>query len=216
MSSIKLAVVTGGHSYDVIAFEQVFRAMPSVDFYVQSLDDFTASAKNAALYDVVLFYTMHRFQPGQPLPWYQKNLFTTLETLGTTPQGIIVLHHALVAFTEWDFWSELVGISDRASDYHFTEPVTTQIVAKHPITDGREAWTMADETYTMNEPRPEDGNTILLTTDHPQSMKSLGWTRTFRQSRVFCYQSGHDARAFENPHFRHIVERGVQWTQNHG
>jgi hypothetical protein len=96
---VKLAVVTGGHTYDVRAFEHVFRAMENVDFYVQSLDDFTASPKAAAEYDVVLFYTMHRFSPGQALPWYQKNVFSTLETLGSTPQGIVLLHHSLVAFS---------------------------------------------------------------------------------------------------------------------
>jgi uncharacterized protein len=213
-TQLKVAVVTGGHPFDVPAFEQAFRTMPSVDFYLQSLDDFTYGPEKAAAYDVVVFYTMHRLRPGQELPWYQKNLFSTLETLGATPQGIIVLHHALVAFLEWPLWSELVGIADRASNYHFGEPVTTSIAAEHPITTGLEPWTMADETYTMNEPQTEDGNTALLTTDHPQSLKTLAWTRRFRKSRVFCYQSGHDARAFENASFRRVLERGILWAGN--
>lgn len=208
---VKLAVVTGGHTYDVRAFEHVFRAMEGVDFYVQSLDDFSASPEVAAEYDVVLFYTMHRFSPGQALPWYQKNLFSTLETLGSTPQGIVLLHHSLVAFLDWPFWSELVGIEDRAIHYRFGESVTTQIAApSHPITEGLASWTMTDETYTLRE--PGDDSEILLTTDNPHSGKALAWARTFRESRVFCYQSGHDATTFDSPHFRRVLERGIAWA----
>ena len=38
-------------------------------------------------------------------------------------------------------------------------------------------------------------NHILLTTDHPRSMRTLAWTRTFRHSRVFCLQPGDGERA---------------------
>lgn len=209
---LTLAVVTGGHTFDVRAFQHVFEAMENVDFYVQSMDDFTSAPDAAAQYDVVLFYNMHGFKPGQELPWYQRNIFSTLENLGTTKQGIVVLHHALLAFKEWPLWSELVGIEARTFGYHHGDPVTAHVAAQHPITEGLESWTMPDETYTMADAGA--GNEILLTTDHAQSMKTLGWTRQFRQSRVFCYQPGHDARAFNDANFRRVVERGVKWTAN--
>ena len=204
--------MTGAHNYDVPAFEHIFRAMPSVDFYVQSLDDFTYTPEAAAQYDVALFYMMHRFQRGHEPLWTLQNAFAALDKLGQTAQGIVVLHHALLAFPDEPLWSEIVGLKDRSFNYHYGEPVTTHIAAAHPITAGLETWTMRDETYTMREPRPEDGNEILLTTDHPQSTKALGWTRQFGQSRVFCYQSGHDAGAFENPNYRRVLERAIGWT----
>ncbi len=210
-SPLKLAVVTGGHPFDVPAFEHVFRAMKSVDFYVQSLDDFTCFPKAAAQYDVVLFYTMHCFKPGDALPWFQKNVFSTLEQLGTTSQGIVVLHHALLAFPDWPLWRELTGLYDISFGYENGQSVTS-FPKPHVITKGTDAWTMTDEIYTMSDAKPADGNEILLTTDHPRSTKALGWTRQFRQSRVFCYQPGHDARAFENENYRRILERGILWS----
>ena len=79
----------------------------------------------------------------------------------------------------------------------------------HSITQGMEDWDLIDESYVMVE--PDEGNDILLAVDHPQSMKAIAWTRTFKQARVFCLQSGHDNQTYGNPQFRHIVARGIQW-----
>jgi hypothetical protein len=73
---------------------------------------------------------------------------------------------------------------------------------------------MIDETYTLRE--PGDDSEVLLTTNNPKSGKVLAWARTFRESRVFCYQSGHDASAFANPHFRRVLERGIAWAARRG
>ena len=56
---IQLAVITGGHGYDVRNFHRFFRSLPGVDAYVQHMDDF-ASARPEVRdgYDVALFYTM--------------------------------------------------------------------------------------------------------------------------------------------------------------
>jgi len=35
MYPLKIAVVTGGHSYEVQPFAQLFRAMPLIDAYIQ-------------------------------------------------------------------------------------------------------------------------------------------------------------------------------------
>ena len=68
---------------------------------------------------------------------------------------------------------------------------------------------MVDETYSMAS-AGQDSH-ILLTTDHPESMRVLGWTRQFRKSRVFCFQSGHDNLTYVDPNFRKILLRGIQW-----
>ena len=58
------------------------------------------------------------------------------------------------------------------------------------------------------------GSEVLLTTDHPKSMKTIGWTRSCGKSRVFCYELGHDHLAWEDPNFRIVLERGVLWSAN--
>jgi len=72
--NMRLALVTRGHSFQVPPLYQVFRQLPDVDFYPQAIDEFTAEPEIAAAYDVVLFYTTHRFQHGDELPWYRTAL----------------------------------------------------------------------------------------------------------------------------------------------
>jgi type 1 glutamine amidotransferase len=69
---------------------------------------------------------------------------------------------------------------------------------------------MTDETYTM--PEPASDCEVLLTTDHPKSMKTIAWTRQHRHARVFCFQSGHDNLAWECAGFRQTLARGIFWA----
>ena len=55
---LKVAVITGGHHFEVIAFYQLFRELPGIDTYIQHMADFvTASPDERDLYDVLVFYT---------------------------------------------------------------------------------------------------------------------------------------------------------------
>ena len=71
-------------------------------------------------------------------------------------------------------------------------------------------WEIVDEVYTL--PAVGGDATVLLTTDHPRSTPTLAWTRQHRAARVFCYQSGHDRRVYEDPGFRTVLERGIRWV----
>ena len=44
--NMRVAVVTGGHSYDVIGLRDLFAGLPGVQAYVQSLDDFASSTED--------------------------------------------------------------------------------------------------------------------------------------------------------------------------
>ncbi len=211
---IRVAIVTGGHPFDVPSFAAVFRAMPDVDAYVQHLEDFTSDvAGRARGYEVVVFYNMTKLKPTDQLAWYEGKTFTALEALGERTQGILVLHHALLAFPEWELWSQIVGMRKRRIEsYHMGQEVFVHVAdPTHPVTSGLSDWTITDETYLMGPAEPADGNHLLLTTDNPTSTPTLAWARTFRNSRVLCYQSGHDARAFEDASFRRFVHQGIRW-----
>lgn len=218
--TLRVAVVTGHHPFDLPAFTQLFRDLPepvkgiSIDPYIQHLDDFVVDEGRARdSYDAVVFYNFHQETPGPEAedPWYQAGLRAALERLGETDQGIVVLHHALLAFREWPFWSELVGIQQRGFGYHNDQQVQVQIAdPDHPITRGLENWDIVDETYTVNE--PSSNVHVLLTTDHPRSMRTLAWTHTFKQARVFCYESGHGATAYKNATFQTVLARGIAWV----
>ena len=212
MQKIKTALITGEHPFDVPAFHAVFRSMPEVDFYPQHLEDFAFDAGNRRReYDVLLFYNFTQATPGATANARDQEAKAALEKLGESAQGIFVLHHAILAFPQWQLWSDLVGIDDRRFGWHMDHSFTIQIAdAQHPITQGTSAWQMLDETYTMGDPAPDSD--VLLTADDPKSMKCIAWTRRYKKARVFCFQSGHDHEAFANPNFRMIVSRGIQWA----
>jgi hypothetical protein len=213
-NKVRVAVVTGGHSFDVPNFHELFRNLEGIDAYIQHIDDFCSSPEEMRdSYDAVLFYIMMIETPTDDgLTWFAGKPKTALEHLGETQQGIFLLHHALLAYPKWPVWNEIVGIEDRSlSSYHIGETIKVEIAnPEHPITRGLSAWEMVDETYVMND--AGEGNEILLTADHPNSMKTIAWTRNYRNARVFCCESGHDNRTWSDPNFGTVVERGIKWA----
>ena len=163
-------------------------------------------------YDVVLFYFMPTEGPSdEGLGWYAGKPKTALTQLSKTGQGIVLLHHAILAYSQWSVWDQVVGIQERSFGYYHDQTVRTDVAnPEHPITDALKAWEMVDETYTMND--AGEGSEILLTTDHPKSMKTIAWTRQHKNARVFCYAAGHDNQAWLDPNFRRVLDRGIQWA----
>jgi uncharacterized protein len=210
--AINVAVVTGGHSYDVVNFHKLFGSLPGVNAVIQHMDDFAASPANVRdSYDAVCFYIMLMQGPtDQGQPWYAGRPKDALEHLGSTPQGILVLHHALLAYPQWPVWSDIVGIKDRKFGYQMGQKLHINVLdAQHPITQGMSAWDMIDETYSMADAGPD--SKVLLTVEHPKSMKTIGWTRQHKKARVFCYESGHDNQTWVNAGFRQVLQRGLLW-----
>ena len=209
---IKTAVITGVHPYDVVGFQSMLRSLPEIEAYPQNMWDFiTDPARSPGAYEVLLFYNMHLRTPAEEDGKFEAAMKETLEGLGDGDQGIFLLHHALVAFPDWSLWRELSGMPQRGNaPYAFDQTVRIDVAdTEHPITATLEPWDIVDETYTRDD--ADEDSHILLTTDHPQSMKTIAWTRTFGKARVFCYQNGEDNQAYSNPGFRTVVGRGIQW-----
>lgn len=200
---MQIAVVTGEHGFQEKQFDAVFESMDGIQFVREDLDVFVDDASQNA-YDTVVFYNFHR-------PYPTESQAAAILGLTARGQGIVILHHAILAFPEWDVYSEMCGIADRRFGYHPRQTLDVQIAnPTHPITAGMKDWEMGDETYTMNS-AGEDSD-ILLRVEHPNSMEVLGWTREYGNSRVFCLQSGHDDVTFSNPNFREVLKRGIQWA----
>ena len=211
MDPIKTAVVTGRHPFDARGFAQLFRSLEGVDAYIQHMEEYTTDpGKIQDWYDVVVFYNMDRTMPPSDGQWHERRTRAALERLGETKQGILLLHHAILAFPDWEPWIEMVGIEDRSFGFDHDQSLHIEIAnPEHPITRGLAAWDMVDETYSMGAPGPD--SEVLLTTDHPKSMKVLGWTRRCRNAPVFCFQCGHDDQAWSNESFRAVLARGIHW-----
>lgn len=220
---IKLAIVVGGHPYDVPGFRGLFDRMQGIDYFIQDLDTWSVSKWAGEVwdqYDVHLFYDMHGydFERGGNLSVrndMDERIAEAVERLGEAQQGIVVLHHALLNFVEWqenETWNQLCNVPDRKlKSFHPNTEYTASISAPdHPITRGLHDWTWVDETFVIEEPGP--GSSVLVATDSENSTKALGWVHEYKNSRVFCFQPGHDNRAYIHPDFQTILQRGIEWA----
>ena len=208
-------MITGHHPYDVIGLQNLFRTLPGIDAYPQNLEDFvTDTGGSRELYDAIVFYNFHVPTPGiDEYPLGGGRARDVLELLGETAQGIMLMHHAILAYPNWTIWQKICGGIQIDPSVPVLQNQTVRvknISPSHPITRGLSSWEITDETYPASE--PDEDSEALLSTDHPQSMSKLAWTRTYKKSRVFCYQSGHDVDTFKNKNFRIILGRGIQWV----
>lgn len=200
---LKVAVITGGHGFQEKEFDAVFENMDNVEFIRQDLSKFVEDADQSR-YEAVVFYNFHRQNPDPKTA-------EAILGLANRGQGIIVLHHAILAFPNWKEFSEISGIVESSFGYHGGQTIHVHVADKtHPITTSIDDWEMVDETYVMKD--PTDGSYALLTVDHPKSMKVIGWTRSYKNSRVFGFQSGHDNRTYANPQFREVLTRAIRWV----
>ena len=210
---IRAAVVTGGHSYDVLNFHKLFRSFDDADCYIQHLDDFSSSDEATRDgYDVVVFFFMPAGKPSdEGGEWFQGKPVSAIRRIIEQKQPIFSLHHSILAYLDWPEWGEIVGYSEeRSFTFDHDQKLRMKIDNNnHPITKDMESWELLDESYGMAD--PQESADILITTDHPKSMRAIAWTRTHRGSRIFCYQSGHDAAAWADPGFKTIVHRGIRW-----
>jgi type 1 glutamine amidotransferase len=211
---IKIAVITGGHSFDVISFHRLFRGLDGVDAYIQHMDDFASSHEEVRdSYHTVVFYSMLQGDPcdeDQPLNAGKHK--TALEHLGESVQGLVLLHHAILAYRKWSIWNEIVGITNRQLlRYDHDQALRIDVAhSGHPITAGLSPWEMVDETYSVDNAGHD--SEILLTTDHALSMKTIAWTRNYENARVFCCALGHDNQAWSDASFRTVLTRGIRWA----
>ncbi|RKU29974.1 hypothetical protein C6497_05215 [Candidatus Poribacteria bacterium] len=199
---MKIAVVTGEHGFREKDFDAVFRSMEDIDFVREDLDVFVEDPDQKE-YETVVFYNFHR-------PYPTDKQAKTILNLTERGQGVVILHHAILAFPEWESYSDMCGIKDRDFDYFPKQTLQVQVSdPNHPITKDLDNWEMGDETYLMKS-AGEDSK-ILLTVDHPNSMDVIGWSREYGNSRIFCLQSGHDNVTYSDPNFREVLQRGIKW-----
>jgi type 1 glutamine amidotransferase len=77
----------------------------------------------------------------------------------------------------------------------------------HAITKGITDFDILDEVYGNTEVLPHV--TVLLTTNHPESGKIIGWTHTKEKSRIVYLQPGHDNNSWTDPNYRQLIRQAI-------
>ena len=208
---IKLAVVVGGHPYDVPGFRALFESIPDVDPYVQDVDNW-ARSEVWDQYDAFIFFNMIAWGTWSVRKDMDDRIKAAIERLGENGAGIFIWHHALLAFPEDETFDAVCNQGNRRLDGFEAKAELNQKVvdSNHPITEGIDDWTLVTEAFGMEA--PWEGSHELITVDHPVSMPVLAWTHEYKKSRVFCYQVGHDAEIWNDPSFYKVLTRGIRWV----
>jgi type 1 glutamine amidotransferase len=216
--TIRILVITGGHDYNVEAFNTMLAGLgDNISYKIAELpaayDMFLP--ENRDKYDVLVFYHMWQTITGE-----QAKTLADCISLG---KPLVALHHSICAYDNWPEYISIIGgkyfhkpttvngveypVSSYIHDLHFIVKVADQ---KHPVTEGINDFEIFDETYKGYY--VENGVTPLLTTDEPSSNRIIGWTKMYGKARVVTLQSGHDVPTFENPNFRKLLKQSIEWV----
>lgn len=210
---VKILLVTGGHSYDTIQFFQLFDALDGVLYtHFQQPEANQAIAGGVAEdFDVLVFYDMWR-----EISEAEKTAYIELTKKG---QPMLFLHHALVSYQDWPQFEKLIGgkyIEKRRgipekelSTYEHDVWVYIQLVGNHPVTKGFSSLRFFDEVY--GNYRVSEDVVPILTTNHPQSERIIGWENRFNKSRIIYLQPGHDYRTYETEEYRRLLLQAINY-----
>jgi type 1 glutamine amidotransferase len=205
--AIRRLLITGGHDH-VASFYSLFDDPDRLPV------DTAANAFKKDLrdrYDVIIMYDFTRDldEAGK------KNLRDFVEA----GRGVVVLHHALLDYQDWTWWSEeVVGGRYRlrreggrpSSSVKDNQEMDVTPAGSHPVLRGIAPFRITDEAYKDLYQSPKIRP--LLTTDHPASDAVLAWIGPCRTSRVVAIQLGHGPSAFGNPSYRTLVHNAVRWA----
>jgi len=214
-SETSVLVVTGGHSFDTLAFYSIFHGMDGlvVETAMQPAANQLIASESGSGFDVIVFYDM-----WQNISHEEKEAYNRLLEKGT---GMVFLHHSLASYQEW---TEFTGIRggryvlpgsatdpQEASDYRHDIHFTVSTNPDHPVTAGIEPFEIFDEGYMNLQVLPEV--TILLTTSHEHSHDVIGWAHTVKNSRVVYLMPGHGIEGLTHDAYLMIIENAINWVK---
>lgn len=209
---LNILVITGGHGFDEEPFFEMFDSFQDITFtrLVQPEANTQLGTIDPKNYDAIVFYDMPKSISEQDKTNYYKLL-----KLG---KGMVFLHHSQCSYQNWEGYKTIVGgkyheekNSPQSSTYQHDVTFTVKISdPKHPVTRGLKDFEILDEVYGNTEVLP--GVTPLLTTDHPQSSKIIGWTHQIEKSRIVYIQPGHDKNAYQNAQYRKLVRQAINFV----
>ena len=161
-------------------------------------------------FDAVVFYDMPKTISEPEKESYHKLL--------KAGKGLVFLHHSLASYQQWDEYKTIIGgkyheeqNSPASSSYQ--HDINFTVTIKHPeyqVTKGISDFEILDEVYGNTEVLPDV--TALLTTDHPQSSKTIGWTHQMGNSWIVYIELGHDKNAYFNPDYQKLVKQAIAFV----
>lgn len=212
---VKTWIVTGGHSHDP-SFYELFENDSDIAPIVEPHPNSYRSKGSLNASDVLVLY-----DSVQEIPDDQRKNLVDFVSSG---KGLVVVHHALVDWCNWEWWyRDVVGarwlqtsdpLPKWKSTWKHDVPMTVRPVGEHPVTKGVGVLQIQDETYKGLWFSPDIQ--VLMRTDDPTSDGPVVWISPFKKSRVVVIQLGHDYKAHRDPGYRRLIHNAVMWASGRG
>ncbi len=209
--AVRALVVTGGHTYET-SFYTLFEGNPEIK---ATVDPHPMPYRRGDLrprYDVLVLY-----DSMQEISDEERDNLTAFVEGG---KGVVLLHHALVDYSDWRWWyEEVVGArwlkkQSKPLKWKTTWKHDVDMVAypvkEHPILEGIDKFEINDETYKGMWFSPDIE--VLLKTDHPTSDGPLVWIGPCEKSRVVSIELGHGRQAHMHPTYKRLVNNAILWA----
>jgi len=215
--NMKVVVVTGGHGFEQKPFEDMFGSLHDLDCTFVALKDESEIFDDISKwpYKVIVLYNM-----SQAISEKRQKNFVALLGQGV---GLVVLHHAIAAFSDWPEYRKIIGAKYWLKDTveggvkhpqcQWKEGVDMKLHiedASHPIMMGIQDFVIHDETYKGYDLEPD--NHIILSCDESGSQKEVAWTRMYGKARVCFIQPGHGAETHADNNYRRMLRQAIAWV----
>ena len=213
---IKAVVVTGGLDFEREPFFAMLKGHDDIEYTEAPQKDDSEIFEDIGEwnYDVIIL-----FNKTQQISPKRRQNFISLLNRGV---GLLALHHSICSFQDWPEYEKIIGgryymeaaeqdgVMHQAGTYKLDTDLDVHVAdTSHPVTRGISDFEINDEVYKNCE--FEEDNHVLLTTDNPDSDKSIGWVRQYGNARVCTIQSGHSPRTYENPGYSGLVIQAIRW-----
>jgi type 1 glutamine amidotransferase len=209
-NGVRVLVITGGHEHEA-SFYGLFDGYKDIGWAPVTDSKLAFQNDLRPKYDVLIFYDFTRDLDDKG----KQNLRDFVES----GKGIVVLHHGILNFQKWPWWSEEVAGGRYRLEHEGSIPNSTvkfgeehmiTPVGDHPITAGIGPFHVTDETYKGLFISPNIKP--LLTTDNPTSDRTVAWIGPCTTSKVVFIQLGHDHSPFRHPSYRRLVHNAILWS----
>lgn len=215
--TLNIVVATGGHGFEEKPFYEMFDGFDDIKCTFVELKDESELFEDITNwpYQVIVLYNM-----SQKISEKRRDNFIALLEGGV---GLVVLHHAIAAFSDWPEYRKIIGTkywletTEENGVKHekslWKEGVDMKLHVEdsaHPVMAGITDFVIHDETYKNYDLEP--GNHVILSCDAPTSQKEVAWTRMYRNAKICFIQPGHGAFAYGDENYRRMLHQAITWV----
>jgi len=211
--SIRVLLAVGGVGYNTLVI-RLLKDMNGIEVVVRNVEDDPVVFTAAALADIDVVAMYHRDNVAEPAE--RGALLNFLENGG----GVVVMHHALANYPDWEHWwrKQVGGLYAlpshedlQPSRYFYDFRGVARPSSNHPITQRLGAyWRYEDESYSDLWISDDVG--VLLETTAFGSSRNLAWIGPTSSNRVVFIQPGHGDSVMTDLKYRNLIEDALRWA----